>query len=59
MCGDIMRVLAINGSARMEKGHTHKLLTAFLEGMEGANAKIETIFAKRPVLVILIAGMKR
>ncbi|MHA2146930.1 MAG: hypothetical protein ACXAB0_15905 [Candidatus Thorarchaeota archaeon] len=54
-----MRVLAINGSARMEKGHTHKLLTAFLEGMEGANAKIETIFAKRPVLVILIAGMKR
>ncbi|MHA2383842.1 MAG: flavodoxin family protein [Candidatus Thorarchaeota archaeon] len=42
-----MRVLAINGSARMEKGHTHKLLTAFLEGMEGANAKIETIFAKR------------
>lgn len=40
-------VLAINGSARMEKGYTHKVLTAFLDGMVEANAKVETVFAKR------------
>jgi multimeric flavodoxin WrbA len=31
----------------MEKGHTHKMLTAFIEGMEEADATVETIFAKR------------
>jgi len=31
----------------MEKGDTHKILTAFLDGMKDANATIETIFAKR------------
>ena len=31
----------------MEKGHTHKMLTAFLKGMEEADATVETIFAKR------------
>jgi multimeric flavodoxin WrbA len=31
----------------MEKGDTHKMLTAFLEGMEEAGATVETIFAKR------------
>lgn len=41
------RVLAINGSASMEKGNTHRVLTAFLEGMKEANAQIETVFAKR------------
>ncbi|MHA3964612.1 MAG: flavodoxin family protein [Candidatus Thorarchaeota archaeon SMTZ1-45] len=40
-------VLAINGSARMEKGYTHKVLTAFLEGMKEAKATVETVFAKR------------
>ena len=41
------RVFAINGSARMEKGNTHKMLTAFLEGMKDANAQVETVYAKR------------
>jgi multimeric flavodoxin WrbA len=31
----------------MEKGNTHKMLTAFLEGMKEANATVETVFAKR------------
>ncbi len=31
----------------MEKGYTHRILTAFLEGMEEADATVETIFAKR------------
>lgn len=43
----MVRVLAINGSARMEKGYTHKILTAFIEGMTDADATVETIFAKR------------
>ena len=41
------RVLAINGSAQMEKGHTQKILASFIEGMEEADATVETIFAKR------------
>ncbi len=41
------RVLAINGSASMEKGNTHKMLTAFLEGVKDANAQVETVYAKR------------
>ena len=40
-------VLAINGSARMEKGDTQKILTAFLDGMKDAGATTETLFAKR------------
>lgn len=40
-------VLAINGSARMEKGNTHKVLTAFIEGMKEANATVDIVFAKR------------
>jgi multimeric flavodoxin WrbA len=31
----------------MEKGYTHRILTSFLEGMEEADATVETIFAKR------------
>lgn len=42
-----MRVLAINGSARMEKGYTHKILSEFIRGMEEADAEVEMIFAKR------------
>jgi multimeric flavodoxin WrbA len=41
------KVLAINGSARMEKGYTKKLLNAFLEGMKEADATIELVYAKR------------
>jgi len=41
------KIFAINGSARMDKGYTHIVLSAFLEGMEEANATVETVFAKR------------
>jgi multimeric flavodoxin WrbA len=41
------KVLAINGSARMEKGYTKKLLNAFLEGMKEADAAIDLVYAKR------------
>lgn len=41
------KVLAINGSARMEKGHTRKLLNAFLEGMKEEDAIIDLVYAKR------------
>lgn len=41
------KVVAINGSARMEKGYTAMVLTAFLEGMKEAGAQIELFYAKR------------
>jgi len=41
------RVLAINGSARMERGKTDLLLKAFLEGMTDAGAEVELVYASR------------
>lgn len=41
-----MKVLAINGSARMEKGYTAIVLAPFLEGMEEAGAQVELLYAK-------------
>jgi multimeric flavodoxin WrbA len=41
------KVLAINGSARMEKGYTKKLLNAFLEGMKETDATIDLVYTKR------------
>lgn len=41
------KVLAINGSAKMEKGHTATILAAYLEGMEEAGASTEIVYAKR------------
>ena len=41
------RVLAINGSARMERGRLEALLRAFLGGMEGAGADVEVVYASR------------
>lgn len=42
-----MKVLAINGSARMEKGYTAMILTPFLDGMKEAGAQVELLYAKR------------
>jgi multimeric flavodoxin WrbA len=42
-----MNVLAINGSARMEKGYTAIILTPFLEGMKEAGAQVNLFYAKR------------
>jgi multimeric flavodoxin WrbA len=43
----LTKVVAINGSPRMEKGNTAKILTPFLEGMEKAGASVELFYAKR------------
>ena len=41
------KVVAINGSPKMEKGNTAKILTPFLEGMKEAEASVELFYAKR------------
>jgi multimeric flavodoxin WrbA len=42
-----LKVLAINGSARMEKGYTAMILNPFLEGMKEAGAEVELLYARR------------
>ena len=42
-----MRVLAINGSARMQNGYTAMILTPFLEGMKEIGAQVEMFYAKQ------------
>jgi multimeric flavodoxin WrbA len=42
----LVGVVAVNGSARMEKGNTATLLAAFLEGMKEAGAQVELFYAK-------------
>jgi multimeric flavodoxin WrbA len=41
------KVVAINGSPRMEKGNTHLVLAPFLEGMTDAGADVEVFYASR------------
>jgi len=41
------KVVAINGSPRMEKGNTHMILTPFLHGMKDAEADVELFYAGR------------
>jgi multimeric flavodoxin WrbA len=43
----MLKVLAINGSARMEKGYTALLLAPFLEGMKEAGAEVELFYARK------------
>ena len=42
-----MKVYAINGSPRMEKGETDTLLRAFLKGMEEAGAEVRLDYASK------------
>jgi multimeric flavodoxin WrbA len=41
------KVVAINGSPRMEKGTTHLVLTPFLQGMKDAGVGVELFYASR------------
>jgi multimeric flavodoxin WrbA len=43
----LTKVVAINGSPKMEKGRTAKILMPFLEGMEKAGAAVELFYARR------------
>jgi multimeric flavodoxin WrbA len=41
------KVLAINGSAQMEKGNTAMVLTPFIQSMEDEGATVEVVYAKK------------
>ena len=43
----LLKVLAINGSARMQNGYTAMILTPFLEGMKQAEAQVELFYSKQ------------
>jgi len=42
-----MKVIAINGSPRMDNGNTALILNPFLEGMKEAGADVELFFARK------------
>lgn len=42
-----MKVVAINGSPRMEKGNTSVILTPFIKGMQDAGAEVELFFTRK------------
>jgi len=42
-----MKVIAINGSPRMEKGHTALILTHFIKGIMDAGSEVELFYASR------------
>jgi multimeric flavodoxin WrbA len=42
----VVRVLVVNGSARMEKGSTARVLEPFLEGLREAGAAVEVFYAR-------------
>lgn len=41
------KVLVVNGSPRMEKGNTARVLVPFIQGMKEAGADIDLIYAKK------------
>lgn len=42
-----MKVIAINGSPRMEKGHTTLILTPFIQGIIDAGSEVELFYTRR------------
>jgi multimeric flavodoxin WrbA len=51
------KVVAINGSPRMQKGNTAMILTPFIEGMQEAGAEVELFYAKRLKVEPCTGGM--
>jgi len=43
----LIKVVAVNGSPRMEKGYTAMVLTAFLEGMKEAGIHVELFYTRQ------------
>jgi multimeric flavodoxin WrbA len=43
----VTRIVVINGSAKMEKGNTARVLVPFIDGMREAGAFVELFYAKR------------
>jgi multimeric flavodoxin WrbA len=43
----MVKAVAINGSPRMERGHTATVLDPFIEGMMGAGSHVDLIYASR------------
>ena len=44
---NLTKVVAVNGSPKMEKGNTAKILAPFLDGMEKGGATVELFYARR------------
>ena len=42
-----MKVVAINGSPKMDKGTTALILAPFLEGLRGSGAEVELFYTKK------------
>lgn len=43
----MIKIVAINGSPRMEKGYTAMILTPFIQGMMDAGSEVELFYARR------------
>ncbi|MDY6917748.1 MAG: flavodoxin family protein [Chloroflexota bacterium] len=43
----MVKVVAVNGSPKMDKGNTHAVLEPFLEGMKEAGAEVELFYIKK------------
>jgi len=51
-----MKVIAINGSPRMEKGYTALILTSFIHGMMDAGSEVELFYVRRLKVKPCICG---
>jgi len=45
-----MKVIAVNGSPRMEKGYTALILTPFIQGMVDAGSEVEFFYIEKDTI---------